>query len=258
MKRVLLGTNWKMHKTAEEAVAYTTELIKLSRDVEGFEIFIIPPYTDLWEVKKIVKDSSILLGAQNMHWEDEGAYTGEISPKMLKEIGINIIELGHSERRQYYNENDFTVNKKVLAALNHEMIPLICVGERLEDKEYGISKEVLARQIKLALKNVFENQVSKIWIAYEPVWAIGEQGIPAEPAYISEIHTHIRNVLKELYGEKSGDIVPILYGGSVNMDNSVDFIKQPNVDGLFIGRSAWEAENFHNIMLKISGELQYS
>ena len=251
MKRILLGTNWKMHKTVEEAVAYTTELIRLSSDIEGFEIFIIPPYTDLWEVKKIVKGSSILLGAQNMHWEDEGAYTGEISPKMLKEIGVNLVELGHSERRQYFNETDFSVNKKVLAALKYQLIPLICVGERFEDKKYGISKEVIARQIKLALNNVPENQASKIWLAYEPVWAIGEQGIPAEPGYISEIHTHIRNVLKELYSEKSGNIIPILYGGSVNSDNSVDFIKQPNVDGLFIGRSAWEAENFYNIMVKI-------
>ena len=138
-----------------------------------------------------------------------------------------------------------------MAALKYELIPLICVGERLEDKKYGISKEVIARQIKLALNNVPENQASKIWLAYEPVWAIGEQGIPAEPGYISEIHTHIRNVLKELYSEKSGNIIPILYGGSVNSDNSVDFIKQPNVDGLFIGRSAWEAENFYNIMVKI-------
>lgn len=256
MKRVLLGTNWKMHKTAEEAVNYTKELKELSRDFEGFEIFIIPPYTDLWEVKKIVKDSSILLGAQNMHWEDEGAYTGEISPKMLKEIGINIIELGHSERRQYYNETDFTVNKKVLAALNYGMIPLICVGERLEDKEYGISKEVLARQVKLALKDVTEDQVPKIWIAYEPVWAIGEQGIPAKPDYIGEIHTHIRNVLIELYGEKSAKLIPILYGGSVNIDNSVPFIQQPNVDGLFIGRSAWDAKSFRDIMVKIRGVLQ--
>ncbi|MHB8065353.1 MAG: triose-phosphate isomerase [Ruminiclostridium sp.] len=255
MKRVLLGTNWKMHKTAEEAVNYTKELKELSRNFESFEIFIIPPYTDLWEVKKIVKDSSILLGAQNMHWEAEGAYTGEISPKMLKEIGIDIIELGHSERRQYYNETDFTVNKKVLAALNYGMIPLICVGEKLEDKEYGVSKEILSKQVKLALNGVLESQVSKIWIAYEPVWAIGEQGIPAEPSYIGEIHTHIRNILIELYGENSGTIVPILYGGSVNIDNSVAFIKQPNVDGLFIGRSAWMTENFHNIMLKISDAL---
>lgn len=256
MKRVLLGTNWKMHKTAEQAITYTKELKELSHDIEGFEIFIIPPYTDLWEVKKVLKDSSILLGAQNMHWEDEGAYTGEISPKMLKEIGINIIELGHSERRQYYNETDFTVNKKVLAGLNCGFIPLICVGERQEDKEYGISKEVLARQVKLALKNVSEKQVPKIWLAYEPVWAIGEQGIPAEPGYIGEIHTYIRNVLKELYGEKSSAKVPILYGGSVNIDNSVDFIQQPNVDGLFIGRSAWKAENFYNIILKIRDVLK--
>jgi len=256
LKRVFLGTNWKMHKTAEEAIAYTKELNELTHDIEGFEIFIIPPYTDLWKVKKLVDNSNILLGAQNMHWEDEGAYTGEISPKMLKEIGIDIIELGHSERRQYYNETDFTVNKKVIAALKYEFTPLICVGEKLEDKEYGISKEVLAKQVKLALDGVLKNQVSKIWIAYEPVWAIGEQGIPAEPGYIGEIHTYIRNVLKELYGEKSGNIVPILYGGSVNIDNCVDFIKQPNVDGLFIGRSAWDAKSFHNIMVKISGVLQ--
>lgn len=252
MKKILLGTNWKMHKTAKEAIEYTKELIELSREFSEYKIFIIPPYTDLWEVKKIVDGSSILLGAQNMHWEDEGAYTGEISPKMLKEIGIDIIELGHSERRQYYNETDFTVNKKVIAALNYNMTPLICIGEKLEDKEYSISKEVLARQVKLALNGVSLTQASKIWLAYEPVWAIGEQGIPAEPEYIGIIHTHIRGVLTELYGEKTASTIPILYGGSVNINNAVPFISQPNVDGLFVGRSAWNTRSFREIMEDLS------
>jgi triosephosphate isomerase len=256
VKKLLLGTNWKMHKTVEQAVKYTKELVELTREVDEFKIFIIPPYTDLWQVKSLVEGSHILFGAQNMHWEDKGAYTGEISPAMLKEIGIDIIELGHSERRQYYNETDFTVNKKVLTALKYDFTALICIGERLEEKESGTSQEVLARQVKLALKGVLPQQLSKIWIAYEPVWAIGENGIPAEPGYIGEIHTCIRRVLEDLYGEELTASIPVLYGGSVNIDNSLEFIRQPNVDGLFIGRSAWEAPDFYNIMMKIKAAIQ--
>lgn len=252
MKKVILGTNWKMHKTLEEAKGYINDLKNLVEEFKEFQVFIIPPYTDLWGVKEILKGSTILLGAQNMHWESEGAYTGEISPKMLKEIGVDIIELGHSERRQYYNETDYTVNSKVLSALSYGFTPLVCIGEQLADKKFGVSKEIISKQIKIALNNVSKTQISKIWIAYEPVWAIGENGIPAEPSYINEIHSHIRYVLNSLYDGEIVGKVPILYGGSVNIYNSIDFLKQQNVDGLFIGRSAWDTNSFYKIMKKIS------
>ncbi|NLK98049.1 MAG: triose-phosphate isomerase [Epulopiscium sp.] len=248
MKKLLLGTNWKMHKTEEEALSYTSSLIELTKELKEFQIFIIPPYTDLKAVKKLVKNSEILLGAQNMHWEEEGAFTGEISPKMLKEIGIDIIEIGHSERRQYYNETDYTVNKKVLSALKYGFIPLICVGEKIEEKEYGVTSEVIARQIKIALHNVSEEDAKKVWIAYEPVWAIGENGIPASPDYAGRVHTLIYNVLREMYNDEIVKGIPILYGGSVNHDNAVPLYHQPHIDGLFIGRSAWDAKSFRKIM----------
>lgn len=244
MKKVLLGTNFKMHKTINETIEYVSELNKLTNKLDKMQFFIVPSFVSLSEVKKTIKDTNILLGAQNMHWDDEGAYTGEISPVMLKEVGVDIIELGHSERRQYYNETDFTVNKKVLSSLKFDFTTLICVGEPLIYKEYGTSYEYLSLQIKIALKAVEEKDMKKVWIAYEPLWAIGEKGIQAEPSYIGEIHDSMRKVLIELYGEKIGHEVPILFGGSVNYNNSAEYLKLSNVDGLFIGRAAWDAKKF--------------
>lgn len=252
MKKILLGTNWKMYKTVEEAKAYTEELKCLANDYNKFQFFIIPPYTDLWEIKNQLKNTTILFGAQNMHWESDGAFTGEISPNMLKEIGINIAEIGHSERRQYYNENDYTVNKKVLSALEYEFIPLICLGENLMEKDYGVSEDVISCQLKIALNGVSKQDALKIWIAYEPVWAIGTLGIPAEPSYASKIQTHIRTVLTQLYGKEYASKIHILYGGSVNEDNVVSMIKQPNTDGLFIGRAAWKIETFRKMCEQIT------
>lgn len=252
MKRILLGTNWKMYKTVEETEAYIKELKYLADDYKQFQFFVIPPYTDLWHIKNQLENTSILYGAQNMHWEDEGPFTGEISPKMLKEIGINIAEIGHSERRQYYNENDYSVNNKVLAALKYDFIPLICVGENLLQKNYGVAEDVISCQLKIALNGVIKEDAVKIWIAYEPIWAIGTSGIPAEPSYASKIQTKMRMVLTELYGKEYANKIQILYGGSVNEENALSLIKQPNVDGLFIGRSAWKIETFRKICEQIS------
>lgn len=247
MKKFLLGTNWKMHKTVEEAKAYTMELIELTKELDRFTFFIIPPYTDLWEIKNLVKGTHMLIGSQNMHWEEEGEFTGEISPKMLREIGIDIVELGHSERRRYFNETDFTVNKKVLSALRYGFTPLICVGENSEDKEYGVTQEVIGKQVKIALHGVSKEDVVNTWIAYEPVWAIGASGVPAEPSYAGKVHTHIRGILEDLYGEEVAKKVPLLYGGSVNLENALPLSKQKNVDGLFIGRTAWVAKSFRKV-----------
>lgn len=255
MKKLLLGTNWKMHKTSEEAMKYTKELLEATKELDSFQFFIIPPFTDLWGVRKLTMNTHILMGAQNMHWEEQGAFTGEISPTMLKEIGIDLIEIGHSERRQYYNENDYAVNKKVRAGLAHGFIPLVCVGEQLIDKEYNVTEEVIGRQVKIALDGISSEDAKKIWLAYEPVWAIGNAGIPAEPSYAGKIHTHIRNVLIGLYGEETASKIPVLYGGSVNHDNAEALIKQPNVDGLFVGRTAWDAQSFRRLadLLQESG-----
>ncbi len=252
IKKFLLGTNWKMHKTMKEAIAYIMELKELTKAYEQFQFFVIPPYTDLKEVRKLLSGNQIFVGAQNMHWADEGAYTGEISPKMLKEIGIDLIELGHSERRQYYNENDFDLNKKLKAALSYGFIPLLCIGEYSYDKQYGVTKEVLSRQIKIALHDVSSQDVKKVWIAYEPVWAIGENGIPADTEYVDKVHSDIRRVLTKIYGEEIAKEIPILYGGSVNKENARALSKLIDVDGLFIGRSAWDNHKFKEIMELLS------
>lgn len=252
MEKFLLGTNWKMHKTETEAIGYTKKLIELVNDYSMYQFFIIPPYTDLKEIKKLTDTSNIFLGAQNMHWQDEGAFTGEISPVMLHELGIDLIELGHSERRQYYNETDFTVNYKVLAGIKHGLKPLICIGENINEKEWGVTNETLAKQLKIALKDVNKKDVVNTLIAYEPVWAIGENGIPAKPSYAGEVHTFIRKLLTRMYDENIAKDIPILYGGSVNIDNAVSLKNQPNVDGLFIGRSAWNIETFRIIAKRIT------
>lgn len=252
MNKIWVGTNWKMTKTIEEGKAYTKKLIEISKGISSnINLFIIPSYTALISVRELVDDSHVLMGAQNMHWEDTGAYTGEISPRMLDEIGIDLIELGHSERRQYYNETDVDINKKVLAALNYNIKPLICIGENKEEKNNNISKEVLAAQLKVSLKDISNEQVNELIIAYEPVWAIGEHGEIAESSYIADIHAFLRKTLVEMFGE-AGTSVPLLYGGSVNQANFMEYIQVPDVNGLFIGRSAWNTESFKVILDELS------
>ncbi|WP_414150532.1 triose-phosphate isomerase [Acetobacterium carbinolicum] len=252
MNKFLLGTNWKMNKTLTESIQYTNDLMPIIEKYPQFEFFIIPSYTHLWKIKETIdaQKSPLKLGAQNMHQEDFGQFTGEISPVMLKEIGLDVIELGHSERRQYFNETDEAVNQKALAALKHGFIPLICIGEQLADKNYGVSKEMLAKQLKIALKDMPANAISNFWIAYEPVWAIGVNGIPAETSYVEEIHNFLRTVLIDLYGT-IGQEIPLLFGGSVNKNNASDYARLENVDGLFIGRSAWEPDLFEELMVLV-------
>lgn len=253
MKKFLLGTNWKMNKTLAEATQYTNELTEIIKNYSQLDFFIIPPYTHLWKIKELIDAniSALKLGAQNMHYEDEGQFTGEISPVMLAEIGIDIVELGHCERRQYFNESDETVNLKTLAALTHGFIPLVCIGEKMNDRTFGVSKEMLAKQLKIALKGVPADAIGKFWIAYEPIWAIGVNGIPAETPYVEEIHDFLRSVLIDLYGP-SGKDVPLLFGGSVNIKNASEYAQLKNVDGLFIGRSAWQTDLFEELMVSVS------
>ncbi|AFA47688.1 triose-phosphate isomerase [Acetobacterium woodii] len=257
MKKFLLGTNWKMNKTLADATQYTNDLMPIIEKYPAFDFFIIPSYTHLWKLKELIdtNKSALKLGAQNMHYADSGQFTGEISPVMLKEIGLDIIELGHCERRQYFNETDETVNLKTLAALKHGFIPLICIGEKSEDKNYGVSKEMLAKQLKIALKDVPSDKIGQFWVAYEPVWAIGVNGIPAETPYVKKIHDFLRTVLIELYGPLGKD-VPLLFGGSVNINNAKDYAGLENVDGLFIGRSAWEPDLFEEIMVSVGDTLK--
>lgn len=255
MNKIWVGTNWKMTKTIAEGMSYTKELIKIAENLSSnMELFIIPSHTALIPIREHTESSRIHIGAQNMHWADEGAYTGEISPPMLDEIGIDIVELGHSERRQYYNENDHSINKKVFAALKYGMKPLVCIGENVSQKNNNISRETLAAQLKVCLKGLTKEQVKNVLIAYEPVWAIGEGGTPADATYVAEIHGFLRGILIELYGN-AGEEVPLLYGGSVNQDNFLEYINVQDVDGLFIGRAAWSMDSFKIILQSLDSHL---
>jgi L-erythrulose 1-phosphate isomerase len=250
-----IGTSWKMHKTAAEGAEYLQELKNGLPATLKSQVFVAVPFTALWKAVQAVQGSPILVGAQNMHWADEGPYTGEVSPRMLAETGVQLVELAHSERRVYYNESDQDVNKKVRAALAHGLIPLVCVGERQQDKDYGVSAEFLAFQLRIGLHGLRAEQVERVWIAYEPVWAIGEGGRPAEPGYVDAMHGRMREVLADLFGPDSGGRIPILYGGSVNPGNARELARQTNIDGLFIGRSAWEVGSFLKIIEDVEGVL---
>lgn len=251
-QKLYIGTNLKMYKNIEQTTGYLKSLAAVTRDIAAAELclFVIPSFTALYPAALAVNSSPIMLGAQNMFWEDRGQFTGEISPPMLKEIGVTIVEIGHSERRQHFGENDFTVNKKVLAGLGHGLVSLVCVGETGPEKQLNIAVERLRQQLKIALNGVREEQTARVWIAYEPVWAIGEQGVPATADYAGYIHLELRKVLCEMF-PAGGQAIPLLYGGSVNERNAEALISQPQIDGLFIGRAAWDAANFNHIIRQV-------
>lgn len=248
MAKLYIGTNTKMVQTIAQSKAFLTKLGTLTADIprEQMELFVIPSYTSLESAGIICRNHSILLGAQNMCWEDSGQFTGEISPLMLKETGVEIVELGHSERRHLMGEDDAMVNRKVHAALRHGFTPLLCIGETKLQKMQGIADEVLRIQLQTGLFGVDRNP-PPLRIAYEPVWAIGVDGEPATAEYAEQRHITIRETLTTLFG-KLGASIPILYGGSVNPQNALSLIAKPHIDGLFIGRSAWDAERFDAII----------
>jgi triosephosphate isomerase len=253
LNKLYLGTNTKMYKTIADTISFLTELKDLTSDLsrDRLELFVIPSFTSLDAAKKLVAGGEIKLGAQNMCWEDQGQFTGEISPLMLKEIGIDIIEIGHSERRHILGETDEDEMRKVTSAIRHGFTPLLCIGETLEQKNYGISDEILRIQLKIGLKELSREEAAKVWIAYEPVWAIGVNGIPADEGYAEEKHALIRQTLASMFGWETANGIPILYGGSVNNENAKLLIQKPNIDGLFIGRSAWDAKNFNSIIRSV-------
>jgi triosephosphate isomerase len=251
--QVWIGTSWKMNKTLAEAKAFAEALAKADADRDPrIQRFVIPPFTAVRQVKEILAASSLKVGAQNMHWADQGAWTGEISPLMLKDCNLDLVELGHSERREHFGETDDTVGLKVEAAVRHGLIPLVCIGETLEDRESGRADEVLEREVKGALGRLAAAQrQATILLAYEPVWAIGENGIPATAEYADARQREIIAVAKSVLGRR----VPCLYGGSVNPANCAELIACPHIDGLFIGRSAWQPEGYLDILARCAKAL---
>ncbi|RWD53616.1 MAG: triose-phosphate isomerase [Mesorhizobium sp.] len=248
-----VGTSWKMNKTLAEA----TDFIKaLAGFVPGFDDriqpFVIPPFTAAREVKKALATTRVKVGAQNMHWADAGAWTGEISPVMLTDCGLDLVELGHSERREHFGETDNAVGLKAAAAVKHGLVPLICVGETLAQRNSGEADAVLALQVHGALKVLEgEAKAATILFAYEPVWAIGDKGIPASADYADRQQA----LIKKIAGELLPAVPPVLYGGSVNPQNAAELIGQPHIDGLFIGRSAWQAEGYIDILQRASAAI---
>ncbi|WP_372802790.1 triose-phosphate isomerase [Paracoccus seriniphilus] len=248
-----IGTSWKMNKTLKEARLFAQGLAEAdaARD-SRIQRFVIPPFTAVREVKDMLAGTSVKVGAQNMHWADNGAWTGEISPLMLKDCNLDIVELGHSERREHFGETDETVGLKTEAAVRHGLIPLICIGETLSEREAGRAQEVLGRQVRAALAKLSGDQkAAPILLAYEPVWAIGENGIPATSDYADARQAEIIEVAQEVLGRR----IPCLYGGSVNPGNCQELIACPHIDGLFIGRSAWQVEGYLDILARCAATI---
>jgi len=251
MKKILIGTNTKMTKNISETKEFLAKLQTLTKDLDNeITLFVIPSYTTLLAARNIIDGDRILLGAQNMSWAETGQFTGEISPNMLNEIGVDIVMIGHSERRHIFGETNNEEALKVESALKHGFIPLLCIGETSEEKMSGIANEVLRSQLITGFSKIDKNNFEKIIVAYEPVWAIGVNGEPATAFYVQEKHQVIKSTLVELFGKKA-TCIDVLYGGSVNPGNANEFLKQKSVDGLFVGRSAWNAVNFNNLIRQI-------
>lgn len=246
MRKPIIAGNWKMHKGIEE----TRQLLKELKDIEmspEIEVVVCPPFTSLSEAAELLVGTAIGLGAQNMHWERSGAYTGEISPCMLKEIGCKYVIIGHSERRQYFGETDEMVNFKVKSAFNHDLIPIVCVGENLEQRKNGETKSLVTNQVKKALEGLTEKQVERIVIAYEPIWAIGT-GVSAKGEDANEVIKLIRDIIADDFGKDISQKVRIQYGGSVKPGNIKEFMEQPEIDGALVGGASLKAVDFGAIV----------
>ena len=247
MRIPLIAGNFKMFKTIAETVSYVGELRTLVTDVRGVEIVIAPPFTAVAAAAAAVKGSTIRVGAQNVHWEREGAFTGEVSTGMVREAGATFVIIGHSERRTLFGETNATVNKKTIAAIGGGLIPIVCVGETLEQRDRNETLAVLDRQIKEGLDGVTGEHLSGMVLAYEPVWAIGT-GRNATPAQAGEAHFHIRQRLKQWFGLDASERCRVLYGGSVKPDNFAKLIAEPDVDGALVGGASLDARSFFAII----------
>jgi triosephosphate isomerase len=248
MRRPLLAGNWKMYKTVPEAVALAQEVrAGLALPLKDRDVLVAPPFTTLSAVGEALGGSDVLLGAQNMHWEREGAFTGEISPVMLKGVGCTHVILGHSERRHIFGESDDMVARKTRAAVDNGLTPILCVGETLPERESSRTLEVVERQLERGLRAITPDEASRIVVAYEPVWAIGT-GRTATPAQAQEVHAFIRKRVTVTHGEPAAAALRILYGGSVKPDNVDGLMAEPDVDGALVGGACLKAESFLRIV----------
>ncbi len=246
-RRPLIAGNWKMFKTGPEAVATAVELTNLLQKNDDVEVMIAPPFTALAQVADAIKESRLSLGAQNLFWESEGAYTGEIAPAMLVSAGCEYVIIGHSERRQYFGETDETVNRKIGAAVDHDLKPICCVGESAKERESNDTFSVLDKQMKTGLKGFSPDYLKTLVIAYEPVWAIGT-GKTASTDQAQEVHRFLRSLLEKSYGNSLAKSIRILYGGSVKPDNISELMAMDDVDGALVGGASLDAKTFSGIV----------
>ncbi len=248
MRKPLIAANWKMYKTTRETEEYIKKFLNLVKDIKDRDIVLCVPFTSLYIAEKLLNGSNVKLGAQNMYVEEKGAYTGEISPSMLKDVGCSYVILGHSERRKYFYEKDEFVNKKMLVALKFGLTPIVCIGETLQEREDGKTFDVLEYQVKNSLKNLSKEDADKIVIAYEPVWAIGT-GKNATPQQAQQAQNFIREKYAELYGKDVSSKVRILYGGSIKPENFKEIMAQQDVDGGLVGGASLDVESFYKIVI---------
>jgi triosephosphate isomerase len=243
----LIAGNWKMHKTGAQAAADAEKLKERVQDAKNVEVMIAPVFTALYQVAQTLAGSNIFLGAQNLHWEAQGAFTGEISAEMLVDAGCRQVIIGHSERRQFFGETDETVNRKISAAASAGLVPIFCIGETEAQRESGETLSVLDKQVRNGLKNFVSDAPDGLVVAYEPVWAIGT-GKTATRQQAQEAHAYIRSLIEKLYGKPTADAVRILYGGSVKPDNVKALMEMPDVDGALVGGASLDPETFSKLV----------
>jgi len=249
MRKMIIAGNWKLNKTINEAVQLATVLKRELADIQNVEIVICPVYPALAVVNDVIMDTNIKLGGQDLYWKDSGAFTGEVSAPLLKDVGCEYVIIGHSERRQFFGETNETVNKKTFAALQCGLTPIVCLGESLQEREAGKTFKVVEDHIRGGLQGLTAEQAQKIVIAYEPVWAIGT-GKTATPAQAQEVHKFIRDLLAKLYDQTVADEITIQYGGSVKPDNAAELMSRPDIDGALVGGASLDANSFAEIVKK--------
>jgi triosephosphate isomerase len=252
MRHPFIAGNWKMHKTVHEAVVFVKEFRSLVKDVEDVEIVVAPTFTAIHAAAEAARNSRVGIAGQDLHWEKQGAFTGEVSAAMVREAGAEYVIIGHSERRQYFGETDQSVNRKLVAAITAGLIPIVCIGETLEEREANRTLDVLDAQIKGGFDGVTGDQIAALVIAYEPVWAIGT-GRTATAAQAQEAHAHIRQRLRQWFGAPAADECHIIYGGSVKPDNTGELVSQPDVDGALVGGASLEVGGFYDIVRRARG-----
>lgn len=252
MRKPIIAGNWKMYKTPSEAVDFVRRLREVNAGIDNVEIVVAPPFPALVPVAGVLAGSPIGLAAQNMFWETEGAFTGEVSPVMLAEIGCRYVILGHSERRQYFGETDAGVNRKARTALDRGLVPIVCVGESLDEREAGLTEKVVNGQVEGCLAGLPADAVAGLVIAYEPVWAIGT-GRTASPGDAQEVSARIRILVGELFGREAADRIRIQYGGSVKPENTRSLMSQEDIDGALVGGASLKIESFTGIIRETGG-----